>query len=134
VLTGDPDPRNRPRIGAAAVRDHIPGAATARNVHTADQRIVVEILRFALLRFQDAGAVDELELVGRRWKPSDANEFAILAVGGDSLDQFFVRYPENVLASDMADLFGRRKVVPTTGLYYRRNDDISVGEVERIGI
>jgi hypothetical protein len=45
---------------------HIPGGATARNVDTADERIVVEVLRFALLGFQDARTVDELELVGRR--------------------------------------------------------------------
>src|SRR5450755_178644 len=45
---------------------HVPGGASARHIHAADQRLVVEAVRFALLRFQDARAVDELELAGGR--------------------------------------------------------------------
>ena len=94
MLARDPDPRNRPRIGAAAVRDHIPGAATARNVHATDQRLVVQAVGFARPCFQDADAVDELELVGCRREAADANayEIAIDAVSIDPLgDEFLVR-------------------------------------------
>src|SRR5450755_2564923 len=73
VFAGDPDPRDGPRIGAAAVSDHVPGGTAARNIHTADQWIVVQALRLALLGFQDARTVDELEFVGRRRQTADAD-------------------------------------------------------------
>jgi hypothetical protein len=40
----------------------------ARSVHTADQRFVVQAVRYAFLGFQDADAVDELES-DRRYGP-----------------------------------------------------------------
>ena len=52
-----------------------------------------QALRFARLRFLDALAVDELQLVGRRRQAAhaDADKVAVLAVGLDPLrDQFLV--------------------------------------------
>jgi len=83
VFAGDADPRDRSDITAAAECRDVPGSSTARDVDTTDERIVVEALRFALLRFLDAVAVDELELVGR-WREAadaDANEVAVNGVG-----------------------------------------------------
>ena len=93
MLAGDPDPRDRSRISTAAEGRDVPGGAAATDVHATDQRIVVQALRFALLRFLDALAVDELQLVGRRRQAADADadEIAVLAVGLDPLrDQFLV--------------------------------------------
>ena len=76
---------------AAEGRD-VPGRATTTDVHATDQRIVGQALRFAHLRFLDAFAVDELELVGRGREAADtdADEVAVNAVGLDPLRQQFL--------------------------------------------
>jgi hypothetical protein len=51
------------RISAAAEGADIPCGAAVTDVHTADQRIVVQALRHSRLSFLDALAVDELQLV-----------------------------------------------------------------------
>jgi hypothetical protein len=82
VFIGDPDPRDRAGISAAAEGHDVPGSTAATDVHATDQRIVVQAPRFALLRFLDALAVDELEFVSGRRKAADtgADEVAVDAV------------------------------------------------------
>ena len=72
-------------LRSRAVSDHVPGGTAARNIHTADQSLAIEALRLALLGFQDARPVDELEFVGRRRQTADADagKSAVLAVGFD---------------------------------------------------
>jgi hypothetical protein len=53
---------------------HVHGGATARNVDTADERVIVQAVGHSLLGFQDALAVDELKLVGGRRQAADADE------------------------------------------------------------
>jgi hypothetical protein len=89
---GNANPRNRARIATTAEGRDVPGRPTATDVDAADERIVVEALRFALLRFLDALAVDELKLVGGGRQPADTNadEVAVDAVGLDPLRQQFL--------------------------------------------
>ena len=92
MLSGNPDPRDRSRVPTTAEGRDVPCSSAAVDIHATDERIVVEALRFALLRFLDAAAVDELELVGR-WREAadaDANEIAVLAVSLDPLRQQFL--------------------------------------------
>ena len=103
----DPDPRDRSRIPTAAEGRDVPGGAAATDVHATDQRIVGQALRFALLRFLDAAAVDELELVGR-WREAadaDASEVAVDAVGLDPLRQQFLvgQRACNAIAKELCD-------------------------------
>ena len=75
-------------------RNTITFQAAAGKVHSADQRIVGQTLRLALLGFPDSQTVDELEFVSRRGETADADadEIAVLDVGCDSFgDQVLVR-------------------------------------------
>jgi hypothetical protein len=111
VLAGDPDPLDGARIGAAAECHHVPGGATARYVYSTDERTVVQAVVVALLRFQDAAAVDELQLVGCGRETANADEITVLAIRRDPfLDQVLVRQGAVTRVDRLVDSRRRKSV------------------------
>src|SRR5579871_1574637 len=66
LFSGNPNWWNRLRVKALAEPYHVPIAAPAGHVHTADERIIRKALRLSALRFPNPFRIDELQVASAR--------------------------------------------------------------------